>query len=122
MEMIKRLGGSALLWVRGVAAGLTALGGVVSACRPSDGATQPDQPRGQTGAGALGACGGDWLDASSLPAEIRPEGRTLLLRTAAIGIQRYRCEAIASEAGPSYAWTFVEPRADLRDCHGTVIG
>lgn len=122
MELIKRPGGSALFWVWGVAAGVAALGGVVSACRPSEGATQPAQPGDQVGAGALGACGSDWLDASSLHAEIRPDGGTVLLRTAAVGIQRYRCEAIASEAGPSYAWTFVEPRADLRDCHGTVIG
>lgn len=45
-----------------------------------------------------------------------------MLRAAAIGIQRYRCDAIASDAGASYGWTFVEPRADLRDCNGTVIG
>jgi hypothetical protein len=114
-------------------AGLAALGGAVSTCRPSSEASQPGQPAGQPGTAILAAsgasldggrspCGSDWLDASSLHAEIRPDAGTVILRAAATGIQRYRCEAIASEAGPSYAWTFVEPRADLRDCHGTVIG
>jgi hypothetical protein len=63
-----------------------------------------------------------WLKVPPLDPSITPTAGSVASRAAATGVQTYRCQAALSDAGSSYAWVFVGPRADLHDCNGGIIG
>ncbi len=69
-----------------------------------------------------GACPGDWLDTTSLDPSIVPDAGSVILHAAGSGTQNYECEAVTTDGAVSYAWVFVGPRANLDDCHATLIG
>ena len=46
----------------------------------------------------------------------------LFLHAGAVGTQDYQCLATVVDGGTTYAWTFVGPEAELRDCNATRIG
>jgi len=67
-------------------------------------------------------CSADWLDAASLCPSIVPEAGAVLLHAIGSGTQNYQCQVVASDAGVSYAWVFLGPRAILRGCNAALIG
>jgi hypothetical protein len=67
-------------------------------------------------------CVGDWVDASWVYSVVTPDAGSVILHATGTGTQNYECEAVDSDAGTTYAWTFVGPQADLDDCDGTLIG
>lgn len=99
----------------------------------------PDSPDGSTGDAEAGTdggeggpppCGAPWTDAPTVVAALAlPDGGTVLLHAAGSGSQDYACTgtfidagADGGDAGETFAWVLTGPDAQLKDCHGTVIG
>jgi hypothetical protein len=68
------------------------------------------------------ACVGTWVDASWVTSIVTPDAGSVILHAAGTGTQNYECEAVESDAGTTYVWTFVGPQANLDDCNGILIG
>jgi hypothetical protein len=74
-----------------------------------------------------GGCPSSWTMVPTLPdagENLVPDGGLppLLLHAAGSGTQNYVCEATTTDAGTTYAWTFVGPQANLDDCNAQLIG
>ena len=55
---------------------------------------------------------------------VAPEGVTLLRHFHAIGTQNYRCAETPGDAGadPTFAWSFIGPKANMQNSCGKVVG
>jgi hypothetical protein len=71
-----------------------------------------------------GGCPASWTMLPTVPAslDVPDGGGVILLHAAGVGTQNYTCEATTTDAGTTYAWTFVGPAAQLEDCASNVIG
>jgi hypothetical protein len=101
-----------------------AFGDGVVGCHGDDGSALPSRASDDDAKRPDGACAA-WLQAPRLDPSIVPDADAAFLHAAATGIQSYRCQATPpalADAGASYAWVLSGPRADLRDCHGAIIG
>jgi hypothetical protein len=65
------------------------------------------------------ACPATWL---ALPSDdpFKIDGGAVILHASAAGTQDYECRAVPS-GGAAYAWTFLGPEAELRDCNGALV-
>ncbi len=71
-----------------------------------------------------GGCLASWLEVPDAGTSLVPDGGlpTLILHAAATGTQDYTCTNTTTDAGPTYAWVFVGPEANLDDCHNVLMG
>jgi hypothetical protein len=71
-----------------------------------------------------GSCPAAWTDLPDAGAALAvPDGGgNVLIHAAGSGTQNYTCEGTTTDAGTSYAWTFVGPAATLDDCASNLIG
>jgi hypothetical protein len=70
---------------------------------------------------SVGSCPASWQTAPTVDPSIAvpADGGSVLLHASAAGTQNYVCGPM-SDGG--YAWNFVGPQAELRDCNSLLIG
>lgn len=69
-----------------------------------------------------GGCPSAWTATPTVDPSLVPDaGGAVIVHGAATGTQDYTCESTTTDAGTSYAWTFVGPEATLVDCSQVVI-
>ncbi len=92
----------------------------------AEGGTGSEPVGGDAGAGGEAACvpAPPELPTDVPAAIVAPQGVTLLRSLHAVGTQNYRCRATAGAGGgdPTFAWTLVEPVADLFNSCGVKVG
>jgi hypothetical protein len=81
----------------------------------------PDTSANDSGSGGEGGCPSSWQTAPAVDPliEVPADGGSVLLHASAAGTQNYQCGQMADGG---YAWIFVGPQAELRDCNSTLIG
>ena len=68
-----------------------------------------------------GACPASW-DMTPANDPFMNDAGGVLMHTAGVGTQDYTCMAVTTDAGTTYAWTFVGPEANLNDCNAVLVG
>jgi hypothetical protein len=92
------------------------------ACRSASNARAPEPVDTSAAAARMddGGCPSTWLAPPAVdPSIALPAGGALLVHALGVGTQNYACKA-SPDGGT--AWALTGPAADLRDCHGAVIG
>ena len=81
----------------------------------------PETGANDSGSGGDSGCPSGWetVPAVDTSIEVPADGGSVLLHASAAGTQNYRCEQI-TDGG--FAWVFVGPEAELRDCNSSLIG